>query len=107
SGPGGPLSGSPVSFSAFGFAGPAARLAFLHQPGTIVAGQAITPAVTVSVEDANGNIVQGSTASISLALGNNPAGGTLSGSTTVTALNGVATFGGLSVDKASTGYTLV
>ena len=40
-----------------------------------------------------------------LSLGANPAGGTLSGGP-VTVARGVATFGGLSIDKAGTGYTL-
>src|SRR5581483_8195981 len=40
------------------------------------------------------------------AIGNNPAGGTLSGTTIVTVVNGVATFGNLSIDKAGNGYTL-
>ena len=35
-----------------------------------------------------------------------PGGGTLSGTLTVTVVNGVATFGDLSIDMAGMGYTL-
>src|SRR6185437_10098239 len=39
-------------------------------------------------------------------IGTNPGSGTLSGTTTVAAVNGVATFAGLSIDKSGNGYTL-
>src|SRR5256712_13063551 len=41
-----------------------------------------------------------------LALGANPGSGTLSGTTTVAAVAGVATLPGLSINKVGTGYTL-
>ena len=41
-----------------------------------------------------------------MAIGTNPGGGTLSGTTTVAAVAGVATFSNLSINKAGTGYTL-
>ncbi len=44
--------------------------------------------------------------SVTVSLLNNPGGSTLSGTLTVTAVNGVATFSGLSLNKAGTGYTL-
>src|SRR4029077_5739624 len=44
--------------------------------------------------------------SVSIALASNPSGGTLSGTTPVTAIGGVATFGDLSINKTGTGYTL-
>src|SRR5262249_18563879 len=43
---------------------------------------------------------------VTVALGNNPGGGTLGGTTTVTVSGGVATFADLSVSQAGTGYTL-
>src|SRR6185503_10505047 len=58
------------------------------------------------VQDAFGNTVTSSTASITVAIGTNPGGGTLSGSATVAASSGVATFSTLSIDKSGTGYTL-
>jgi hypothetical protein len=42
-----------------------------------------------------------------VALGNNPGGAALGGTLTVTASNGVATFSGLTLNKAASGYTLV
>jgi hypothetical protein len=106
-GPSGPLSGSPVSFTGVGVPGNPAQLDFLQQPGTAVAGQAMAPPITIAVQDANGNTVLNSSATVTIALGNNQAGGTLGGPTAVDAINGVASFGGLSVDRVGTGYTLV
>jgi len=89
--------------------GAAAKLAFGQQPTNTAAGSSITPAVTVQVQDANGNVVTsgtGSTASIAVAIGTNPSAGTLSGTSTQTAVNGVTTFSNLSINKTGTGYTL-
>jgi hypothetical protein len=70
------------------------------------AGQTMSP-VIVEVVDAFGNVVTGDNSdSITLSIGNNPAGGTLSGTLTVTVVNGVATFSDLSIDLAGAGYTL-
>jgi len=85
--------------------GAASKLAFSQQPTTTTAGQTITPAVTVQIQDANGNLTN-SSASVALAIGTNPSAGTLSGTTPVTAVNGVATFNDLSINKGGTGYTL-
>jgi hypothetical protein len=43
---------------------------------------------------------------ITIAIGVNPGGGTLSGTTTRVASGGVAEFPGLSINKVGTGYTL-
>ncbi|HYU01108.1 MAG TPA: Ig-like domain-containing protein, partial [Gemmatimonadales bacterium] len=86
--------------------GLAAQLAFTGQPGTATAGNPISPAVQVTAQDALGNAVAGFTGNVTVALGANPGGGTLVGTTTVAATNGVASFATLSIDKAETGYTL-
>ena len=87
--------------------GPAAKLAFVQGPSNTVAGAVITPAVKVAVEDANGNVeTSDNTTKVSLAIGTNPAGGTLSGGSAVTVASGIATFSGLSINTAGTGYTL-
>src|SRR5207244_7904422 len=57
--------------------GAAAKLAFTVQPSNTAAGAAITPAVQVAVQDAQGNTVTTATTSITLAIGTNPARGTL------------------------------
>ncbi|MCY3022442.1 MAG: PKD domain-containing protein [Planctomycetota bacterium] len=86
--------------------GAAAQLAFTVQPGTSEVGRTISPAPQVAIQDAGGNTVGTATNNITVSIGNNAGGGTLSGTTTVAAVNGVATFGSLSVDKVGTGYTL-
>ena len=88
-------------------AGPATKVVYSQQPTTVVAGTAISPAVTVTVQDAGGNTVTSSNALISLAIGTNPGGGTLAGTVSLNAINGVATFTNVSINKSGTGYTLV
>src|SRR5207247_9172800 len=87
-------------------AGPATQLVFTVQPGAVTAGAAITPAVQVTAEDALGNTDLSFAGNVSLALGANPGGGTLSGTTTEGAVNGVATFAGVTIDKVGTGSRL-
>jgi hypothetical protein len=87
-------------------AGAATQLAFAQQPTNAQAGASITPAVTVQVQDAGGNVVTGSSASVTIAIGTNPGGGTLSGTSPVNAVNGAATFSNLSINRPGTGYTL-
>jgi photosystem II stability/assembly factor-like uncharacterized protein len=87
-------------------AGAAAALAFTVQPTSSVSGSAIAPAVAVVVLDAKANRVTTSTAAVTVAIGANPNGGTLSGTKTVNATAGIATFSDLNIDKAGTGYTL-
>src|SRR5882672_5337780 len=82
------------------------QLDFAVQPAGIVAGHQIRPAVTVRADDAHGNLVQSFTGSVTVVLGNNPGGSTLGGTTTVAAVNGVANFYDLSLNKTGTGYTL-
>jgi hypothetical protein len=98
-------------------AGPAAQLAFVTQPSN-TPGAGTIPDVQVAVEDAYGNLVTGDNSSVTLSL-NQPAagdggGGVLNGTTTVNAVDGVATFSGLSIvdpsnssySDAGTGYSL-
>lgn len=86
-------------------AGPPSQLAFGQQPVNTAGGATITPSPTVRILDQFGNLTT-STANVTIAIGTNPAGGTLSGTTTVAAVAGVATFNGLSINTAGTGYTL-
>ncbi len=87
--------------------GPATKLSIGTQPSNTQAGNSINPPVTVLIQDANGNLVTTETRSVTIALGANPAGGTLAGTKTVSAVGGIATFSNLSIDKSGTGYTLV
>jgi hypothetical protein len=93
-----------ISFSANAGVGAATQLVFSQQPTNIVAGTAITPAPSVTAKDANGNVVTSFTSNVTLAITTNPGGGVLSGTATVAAVAGVATFPGLSVDKQGAGY---
>jgi hypothetical protein len=80
----------------------AAKLAFLVQPANAVTGATISPAVQVTVQDANGSTVTSATNPVTLALtGTGALGGTL----TASPQNGVATFGNLTVNTAGS-YTL-
>ena len=85
---------------------PATQLAFSVQPSNAIAGSAISPAVQVSALDASGNVATSYNGAITIALGANPGNTTLSGTRTVSAVNGVATFSTLSLTKAASGYTL-
>ncbi|MGA9520595.1 MAG: Ig-like domain-containing protein, partial [Myxococcaceae bacterium] len=84
-----------LSFSAI----PAPYLAFEQQPANVVAGEAM-PAVQVKFVDASGQTVDLGT-TIALSIKNSDAD--LFGTTSVAAVNGVATFSDLSVWKAGTG----
>jgi len=87
-------------------AGAAVKLAFTTQPTNALAGSSISPAVMVTVQDGSGNTVTTSNAMITVALGTNPGTSALSGTVTATAVNGVATFTNLSLNRPGLGYTL-
>src|SRR5207244_556333 len=70
------------------------------------ANRLITPAVKVRALDALGNLVTSFAGNVSVALGSNPGGATLGGTTVVAAVSGVAAFFDLSLNKTGTGYTL-
>jgi hypothetical protein len=84
----------------------AVSLAFTVQPTNGVAGATITPVIAVTANDQFGNIATGFSGSVTVGMGTNPGGGTLSGTPTRTAAAGVATFNNLSIDKTGSGYTL-
>jgi len=85
-------------------AGAAAMLAYEQQPGTIAAGTAFSPALSVSVRDAFGNLVANATDAVSLAVTSGT--GSLVGTTTVDAVDGIATFGALTINVAGVGKQL-
>jgi len=89
-------------------AGTATTLAFSTQPTTTGSGAAISPAVRVVVQDAQGNTVTGATNTITLAIasGTGTTGATLGGTVTRAAVGGVATFSNLNIDKSGVGYRL-
>ncbi|MHA8056751.1 beta strand repeat-containing protein, partial [Aquirufa nivalisilvae] len=87
-------------------AGAASKLSYSVQPSNATAASSISPAIKVRIEDANGNLTS-STANVTLAIGTNPASGTLSGTLTQAAVAGEATFSNISINNTGTGYTLV
>ena len=97
----------------------AAALAFVTQPTDATAGAAnIVPAgavalqggsapITASVEiqDASGDRVTSATNAVTMAIVTNAGGGTLTGTISQNAVNGIANFS-VEIDKTGTGYTL-
>lgn len=92
-----------------------AQLSFVQQPGgategragRVTAGQAMSPAVAVQVEDRFGNPTAGSEATVDLALRSPSGQGRLSGSTSNGVVEGLARFDDLVVDRAEPGDRLV
>jgi hypothetical protein len=68
----------------------------------------MTPAVTVTVKDAHGNIVTGYATGITLAIDNDPNLGTsvLTGGAATVPTSGVASFAHLQIDLTGVGFTL-
>jgi hypothetical protein len=81
-------------------------LAFRVQPSNTNAGEPITPAPQVAIEDLYGNVVTSATNFIALAIKSGPGGATLTGGEARAAQAGIATFPALTIDKAGQGYTL-
>ncbi|HKC48119.1 MAG TPA: hypothetical protein VKB63_11010, partial [Gemmatimonadales bacterium] len=88
-------------------AGTPFKLSFSVQPANTTAGALITPAVEVTVRDSLNNVVKTYTDTVTIGIGTNPSGGTLSGTTAVAATAGVAVFTDLSINLAGTGYRLL
>ena len=83
----------------------ASKLVIPGAMSNVAAGAAI--AVTVNVQSSAGTSVPAANLPVTISIANNAGGGTLSGTlTAVTNSSGAATFTGLSIDKAGTGYTL-
>lgn len=80
-------------------------LAFFVQPNSANVGQTISPPVQVVARDSLGGIATLFTGTITIALASNSTGASLSGTTSVRPVNGIASFGNLAVDRAGT-YTL-
>jgi len=83
---------------------PTARLSFMTQPNQATAGQSIA-SVAVAVLDSTGQPLTAFTGTVTIALANPGGGATLTGTAGVAAVNGVATFTDLAIDKAGQ-YTL-
>jgi hypothetical protein len=96
---------APVTTSAFNVNPlPATQLAVTGPPAGATVNNAFT--VIVSAENGQGQVDPTYNGDVTVALGNNPAGATLGGTLTETAVNGVATFPDLTLDQIAGGYTL-
>jgi hypothetical protein len=82
-----------------------AKVGFVVQPSTTTVGATITPAVQIALQNAAGVTVGSTTSDITVAILTGPAGARLNGVLTHAAVNGVATFNDLSIDKTG-GFTL-
>jgi streptogramin lyase len=74
-------------------------------PASVTAGSGF--GLTVQARDASGNLITSFNGTVTLALGSNPGGSTLGGTLSVTASAGIATFSGLTLTRAASGYTIV
>jgi hypothetical protein len=74
-------------------------------PASVTAGSGF--GLTVQAQDSSGNLVTSFNGPVTVMLASNPGGATLGGTMIVTASSGVATFSGLTLDKAASGYTLI
>lgn len=95
------LDAAPVTFTP----GAPSYLSFISLPQRAAAGAPFT--AQVEIRDNNGNRTTSSNnVTVSIASGYGPSAAVLSGTTTVAATNGVATFSGLAIDLASPYYQL-
>jgi hypothetical protein len=97
------------TFSVFLPPGPCTQMAFFTQPAD---GKAGTPLSSFGVycADQYGRppaLPPGGNMTVTVALGNNPTGATLSGTTTVDGFRAATGFNNLVIDKPGTGYTLI
>jgi hypothetical protein len=81
------------------------KFVFSTQPGGAKAGQLFTTQPVVTIVDENGKVLTNALARVTLLL-NATNNASISGTTAVVAVNGVAAFTDLSIDTAGTGYTL-
>lgn len=81
-------------------------LVFTVQPSSVLAGAPISPAIEVTIEDAAGHPVTDFVGDVTISLGNNPNGGTLTGTTSVAVHGGVAQFPDVRLDRAAANYTV-
>jgi Protein of unknown function (DUF1566)/Invasin, domain 3 len=102
----GTLTNSPITFTATGTVGAATKVLMQTEPVGGASGAVLATRPAVKITDANGNTVTSGTASMSVTIASGT-GGTLGGTTTVSAVNGVATFTNLALaGTVGTNYTL-
>jgi hypothetical protein len=83
------------------------RVVFLTNPSNAVANSPIPGSIDIGIMDGTGTVRNDATSEVTITIGNNPGGATLSGMTTLNAVHGIASFTNLTLNQAGTGYTLV
>ncbi|HZH74574.1 MAG TPA: lamin tail domain-containing protein [Archangium sp.] len=84
---------------------PASKLAFTTAPRMGTAGEALG-VFEVSIQNADGETMTAATNTVTVAMGSGPAAASLKGTLSVAAVNGVARFSTLMLERAAQGYTL-
>jgi len=85
-----------------------AKLVFTTQPSQTLVSTSIAPAVQVTLRDLCGSTLGSVAGDVTLSIGTNPSGGTLTGGTPPVSLSaGTATFSALKIDTSGVGYTLI
>lgn len=82
-------------------------LAFVVQPARSSVRSNITPAIQVAFVNACGAVVPTANGQVNLAVSSGPSGSSLFGTTQTVAINGVATFAGVSLNAESPSYRLL
>jgi hypothetical protein len=84
------------------------RLVFSTQPGGAYASAVLTNQPVIAAQDTPGHTNSSFNGAVTLAIksGTGTSGATLAGTLTVNAVNGVASFSGLAIDKAGASYQL-
>ncbi|NWJ48732.1 MAG: hypothetical protein HXX08_22975 [Chloroflexi bacterium] len=90
------------------FAFPALYLEFTTQPSGAAPNSTFSTKSVVTAKDVNGNFVSSYNGAVTIAIksGTGTPGAILGGTLTVNAVNGVATFTDLQIDKSGSGYVL-
>jgi len=85
----------------------AKKVGFNTQPGNGTAGSILSPQPVVSLQDIDGYTKTSASnpVTVTITSGSGKSGAILQGTTTVTPVNGVATFTDLRIDNAGSGYT--
>jgi parallel beta-helix repeat protein len=87
--------------------GPPAQLAVIQQPAGATTGNVFATQPRVEIQDAAGlRVSTDNTTQVSVTLSGGTGGALLSGTASLTAINGVVSFNGLGIDLAGTAYTL-
>ncbi|HUO06990.1 MAG TPA: Ig-like domain repeat protein [Phycisphaerae bacterium] len=81
---------------------PATKLVITQQPSSTIAGSAFAKPIVIQLQNANGQLVTTDNSAVTIAILSGPAGGTITGTISVNAVNGIARFTTLTFNKTGT-----